>query len=301
MELIPYKEEHREQMISVWERSVRATHHFVNSKEVDRLKELVKQIDFNSFSVYCLIAGDKVVGFLGVEDYVIESLFLDPDYIGQKLGTMLINFAINELKAHKVNVNEQNTEAIKFYAKFGFVVYERTAKDDYGNDYPILKMTLKPKVLIRNAYQDEQIPYDLLLLSDDTIEAIDKSLNNGELFVAEINNKVIAAFILKIIGKDTIEIKNIAVSEDQQGTGIGTILLQHIISVATQRDFKNLTVGTCDLCSKEIQFYKKSGFTVTDIRKNFFIDNYKNPIYENGMQIKDMVMLSIDLSSKMAN
>lgn len=138
-----YEERFREQMISVWEKSVRATHHFVTPEEVDRLKELVKQIDFSSYSVYCLTSGNTVLGFLGVENYVIETLFLDPNYIGQKLGTQLMNFALNELKADKVNVNEQNLEAIKFYSKFGFVTYERTEKDDLGNDYPILKMKLK--------------------------------------------------------------------------------------------------------------------------------------------------------------
>jgi putative acetyltransferase len=143
MEIKPYKEKYREQMISVWEKSVRATHHFVPSGEVDRLKELVKKIDFNSYSVYCLISENEVLGFLGVKDYVIETLFLDPDYIGQKLGTTLMNFAINALKADKVNVNEQNLDAIKFYSKFEFVTYERTEKDEYGNDYPILKMKLK--------------------------------------------------------------------------------------------------------------------------------------------------------------
>ena len=142
MEIKPYQEEYRIQMISVWERSVKATHHFVTPEEVDRLKELVKQIDFNSYSVYCLISENNVLGFLGVEDQVIETMFLDPDYMRQKLGTKLMNFALEELKANKVNVNEQNTEAIKFYSKFGFVTYERTETDAEGNNYPILKMKL---------------------------------------------------------------------------------------------------------------------------------------------------------------
>jgi len=139
------------------------------------------------------------------------------------------------------------------------------------------------------------IPYELLLLSDDTTEAIDKNLDGGELFVAKIEGKVEAAFILKLIEPDTIEIKNIAVSESYQGKGIGTLLLEFIISKACDDNLKNLIVGTCDLCLKEIDFYKKSGFKITGVRPNFFIDNYKKPIYENGEQIKDMVMLSIDL------
>jgi len=143
MEIKPYEKKYRLQMIEVWERSVRATHHFVPSKEVDRLKELVKQIDFNSYSVYCLVSGKNVIGFLGVENFVIETMFLDPDYLRQKLGTMLMNFALDELKANKVNVNEQNTAAIEFYSSFGFTTYERTEKDSEGNDYPILKMELK--------------------------------------------------------------------------------------------------------------------------------------------------------------
>ncbi|WP_018342214.1 GNAT family N-acetyltransferase [Cytophaga aurantiaca] len=143
MEIKPYEQTYREQMISVWERSVRATHHFVSSAEVNRLKELVKQIDFYSYSVYCLISENKVLGFLGVEDRVIETLFLDPDYIGQKLGTKLMHFALEELHANKVNVNEQNADAIKFYSKFGFITYDRSEKDAEGNDYPILKMKLQ--------------------------------------------------------------------------------------------------------------------------------------------------------------
>jgi putative acetyltransferase len=299
-EIKPYEDKYRAQMISVWEKSVRATHHFVSSREVERLKELVKEIDFNSYSVYCLVSEDKVLGFLGVEDNVIESLFLDPDYIGQKFGTKLMDFALNTLKANKVNVNEQNTEAIKFYTKFGFKTYERTKKDSYGNDYPILKMLFKPELTIRNINKAEQIPYDLLLLSDDTKEAINKNLDNGELFIAEIRDQIIAAFILKAIENETIEIKNIAVIETLQGKGIGTILLNYIISNAILRDFRSLIVGTCDLCSKEIEFYKKSGFEITSTRKNFFIDNYRKPIYEDGKQIKNMIMLSMDLRTKMS-
>jgi len=298
MELIPYKEEHREQMISVWEKSVRATHHFVTSQEVDRLKELVKKIDFNSFIVYCLISENKVLGFLGVEGDVIESLFLDPDYIGQKLGTKLMNYAIKNLEATKVNVNEQNIEAIKFYSKFGFVTYERTEKDDYGNDYPILKMELKPEIQILKANKSNEIPYDLLLLSDDTKEAINKNLNKGELYIAKKNDEIIASFILKIIEKETIEIKNIAVTEKLQGKGYGTKLLNFIIDSSENRGFKKLIVGTCDQCNKEISFYKKAGFVIKDKRKNFFIDNYKDPIFENGLQIKDMILLSMELNSK---
>ncbi|OAI15327.1 MULTISPECIES: GNAT family N-acetyltransferase [Methylomonas] len=147
---------------------------------------------------------------------------------------------------------------------------------------------------IRPLHENEQAPYELLLLSDDTIEAINININKGEVFIAEIADKIIAAFILKSEEKYIVEIKNIAVVRELQGQGIGTMLLKYIIRIVRARGFKKLLVGTCDQCFKEIDFYKKSGFEIFSIRKNFFLDNYKDPIYENGIQIKNMVMLLME-------
>ena len=139
----PYEEKFKEQILSVWEKSVRATHNFVKPSDIDYYKKIVKKIDFYSFSVYCLMNKNTVVGFIGVADFKIEMLFLDPDFIGQGFGKKLINFALDNLKADQVDVNEQNSNAVKFYSKFGFTPYEKTEKDPEGKDYPILKMKLK--------------------------------------------------------------------------------------------------------------------------------------------------------------
>lgn len=143
MDIKPYEEKFRQQIITVWEKSVRATHDFVKPDDIDYFKEIVKGIDFYSFSVYCLVSDIKVIGFIGVADKTIEMLFLDPYFIGQGFGKKLIKFALEELNADKVDVNEQNINAVKFYSKLGFVTYERTEKDPEGKDYPILKMKLK--------------------------------------------------------------------------------------------------------------------------------------------------------------
>ncbi|MFM2266702.1 MAG: hypothetical protein RL757_142 [Bacteroidota bacterium] len=141
----------------------------------------------------------------------------------------------------------------------------------------------------------EAVPYDLLLLADETVEAINQYLEDGELYVGEIENQISAVFVLKVMRDDCIEIKNIAVSKAHQRQGIGTILLKYITENAQKRRFKTLLVGTCDQCFKEIEFYKKSGFVDFDVRKNFFIDHYHAPIYENGVQIIDMILLKKDI------
>lgn len=89
-----------------------------------------------------MVNENLVLGFIGVADKKIEMLFLEPKYFGQGLGLKLLDFAVKELKADKLDVNEQNEKALKFYQKFGFQTFDRTDKDDQGRSYPILRMKL---------------------------------------------------------------------------------------------------------------------------------------------------------------
>lgn len=143
IEIQPYNDRFKEQMIQVWENSVRATHDFLTPSDIDYYKKIVSAIDFKSFQVFCLTESDSVLGFIGIADDKIEMLFLAPEHIGKGYGKTLIRFAIDELGAKKVDVNEQNQKATNFYTKFGFRTYARTDKDDEGKDYPILKMKLE--------------------------------------------------------------------------------------------------------------------------------------------------------------
>jgi putative acetyltransferase len=143
MSIKPYVEKFRNQIIAVWEKSVRATHQFVKLDDIEYFKQAVERIDFYSLSVYCLVDEDNVIGFIGVADETVEMLFLDPDFIGHGLGKRLMLFALEKLNANRVDVNEQNVNAVNFYTKFGFVTFARTEKDPEGKDYPILRMKLQ--------------------------------------------------------------------------------------------------------------------------------------------------------------
>ncbi|MCW5922385.1 MAG: GNAT family N-acetyltransferase [Saprospiraceae bacterium] len=138
-----YTDTDREQILNIWEKSVLATHDFLNPTDFEEIKQLVQTLNFNDFEVYCLKQNDEVAGFIGLAEQKIEMLFFSPEYIGKGLGRKLTDFALSELKADKVDVNEQNTNAVKFYEKLGFKTYERTEKDDQGKDYPLLRMKLE--------------------------------------------------------------------------------------------------------------------------------------------------------------
>ncbi len=142
-EITRYIETQRQQLLLVWEKSVLATHHFLSDEDFKEIKAIVSMIDFTALNVFCLMINERLEGFIGIAGKKVEMLFLSPEFTGKKLGKKLVEFAINELNADEVDVNEQNTIAVTFYKKLGFEVYERTEKDGLGMNYPILKLKLK--------------------------------------------------------------------------------------------------------------------------------------------------------------
>ena len=143
----------------------------------------------------------------------------------------------------------------------------------------------------------EDYPYNLLLLADETIEGINKYLFNSDVYVAKLfdNDASVGVFCLRPVNADTLEIMNIAVSENRQGKGIGSYLIGKAVKSAKEEGYKEIILGTADCGIKQIRFYEKNGFIKYGIRKNYFTDIYDTPIYENGVRLKDMVMLKKEL------
>ncbi len=143
-------------------------------------------------------------------------------------------------------------------------------------------------------------PYDLLLLADETIEGINKYLFKSEVYVAELleTGQPVGVFCLYRIDADTVEIMNIAVSEKHQGNGIGSSMIDNIITIAEGKGYRQIIVGTADCGIKQIHFYEKNGFVKYDVKKNYFTEIYDTPIYEDGVQLKDMVMLKRKISKE---
>jgi ribosomal protein S18 acetylase RimI-like enzyme len=153
------------------------------------------------------------------------------------------------------------------------------------------------KFLVRKITSNEGIPYNLLLLADETKEAIDKYIHDCEIYVYEQYDNIIAVYALKIIDIKTAEIKNIAVEMGFQGKGIGTDLIKHAEEQLTKRGFQTLLIGTADVPSKQLKLYKKLGFENHRIIENFFTINYPKPIFEDGIQLKNMIVLKKELST----
>lgn len=67
-------------------------------------------------------------------------LFVDNACRGTGIGKKMIAYAIANLQVTKVDVNEQNAQAVDFYIHMGFSITGRSERDREGNEYPILHM-----------------------------------------------------------------------------------------------------------------------------------------------------------------
>ena len=155
---------------------------------------------------------------------------------------------------------------------------------------------VKILIMIRLLEKNKPIPYDLLLLADETIASIDKYIHQSDIYVFEQDQAMIAVFALQTIDRDTAEIKNIAVDTAFQGQGIGQRLLKDAINLAKEKGFKRLIIGTGDAGIQQLYLYQKVGFEIYDIKHRFFLDNFPEPIFENGIRLKHMIMLKKDLA-----
>jgi len=130
-------------LIDIWEASVRATHNFLSEENIVALKPLILEQYFDAVDLKCVKSqSDKILGFCGVHDDNIEMLFVSPEFRNLGVGSLLTNHAIKIQGATKVDVNEQNIQALGFYEHKGFKVVRRSPLDGQGNPYPLLHMEL---------------------------------------------------------------------------------------------------------------------------------------------------------------
>lgn len=133
-----------EQLLEVWEDSVRATHTFLSNEEIENIKKYVPQA-LESVSHIVIIEDEKNIplAFMGIEEQKVEMLFIKNSERGKGFGKQLLNYAIENYRIKELVVNEQNSNAREFYEYMGFRTYKREKLDEQGNPYPILYMKLE--------------------------------------------------------------------------------------------------------------------------------------------------------------
>ncbi|MDR2918149.1 MAG: GNAT family N-acetyltransferase [Tannerella sp.] len=124
-------------IMHVWESAVKATHDFLADEDFLYFKEKIPTDYLPAVELYVLTE-EEIKGFVGVSGDMLEMLFIHAGSRGKGYGKTLLQYALDHLQITKVDVNEQNTQAVGFYEKMGFKQIDRSEKDAMGKDYPIL-------------------------------------------------------------------------------------------------------------------------------------------------------------------
>lgn len=152
-----------------------------------------------------------------------------------------------------------------------------------------------PALVFRRAGRETPPPYELLLDADPSREAVDESLERGQLWLAYAGEELIGALILLPTRPQVLELVNIAVAAAHQGRGHGKTLVLFAIEQARAAGFRTIEVGTGSTSLAQLALYQKCGFRVTGVDQDFFTRNYAEPILENGIPLRDMLRLSLAL------
>ena len=83
--------------------------------------------------------------------------------------------------------------------------------------------------------------------------------------------------------------KNIATYRQYRGKGYGKALIRFIADYY-KNEFKTMLVGTGETPAI-LSFYESCGFEKSHRVKNFFTDNYDHLMFEDGIQLVDMIYL----------
>lgn len=132
-----------EEIIDVWEASVRATHHFLTEEDIQYFRPLILNEYLKAVELRCVRDSEnRIIAFSGVAEDKLEMLFVNPKYFGKGIGKALLEYAIAKQNVCKVDVNEDNPQAVGFYLKCGFATISRSELDSSGKPFPILHMEI---------------------------------------------------------------------------------------------------------------------------------------------------------------
>lgn len=137
--------------------------------------------------------------------------------------------------------------------------------------------------------------YELLLDADPSKKLVDDYTHRGFTYEVTLDKKLVGTIVLLPTRPETLEIVNIAVEPNFQKQGIGQQMLDFAINYAKKNYYRTLEIGTGSTSIGQLYLYQKVGFRISSIDTDFFIHHYSEEIVENGLVLRDMIRLRLNL------
>jgi GNAT superfamily N-acetyltransferase len=137
----------------------------------------------------------------------------------------------------------------------------------------------------------------LLELADEP-EPLRTYLQDGDLYALASPDGTPRAAILVIEDRPGVaELRAVAVAEAVQGQGVGTVMIDAVLTLLADRGVRTAVVGTASSGVRQLAFYQRCGFRLSRVERDFFTaeKGYPPGLTENGIAIRDMVWMERDL------
>lgn len=108
---------------------------------------------------------------------------------------------------------------------------------------------------------------DVASLSDPQKHIIDKG---GHIYYAKLNGEIVGTASLLKKSETVYELGKLAVSDKAQGHGIGTILIEHCLNIAKQKQIKTLILYSNTILQSAIHLFRKYGFEEVDLESGVY-------------------------------
>jgi ribosomal protein S18 acetylase RimI-like enzyme len=151
------------------------------------------------------------------------------------------------------------------------------------------------EIVIRKLNDFSEAPMNLLLEADPSEKEIRKYIKTSDIYIAELNNAATAVMVLTPDSINSMELKNLAVHPSVRGKGIAKKLIAYAEKVCAAEKMDTLVVGTGNSSLNQLGLYQRCGFRMKEIIEDYFIDHYDEPIFESGIQCRDMVRLHLNI------
>lgn len=140
-----------------------------------------------------------------------------------------------------------------------------------------------------------RLPMALLLEADPSPSLIESYRDTPHAWCIKDQEHIVAAAILQRRNAQDWELMNIAVQPSHQGHGLGATLLSALIRYVREQGGQTLYVATGTIGYPQF-FYQRAGFRVVAIEPDYFLHHYDEALFEDGLQHKDRLILSLALN-----
>ena len=139
----------------------------------------------------------------------------------------------------------------------------------------------------------------LFELAEDSADQLARYLDLGQVLVAREGSTIVGH--LQLVPTDSageVELKNMAVLAEYQGTGVGRALVGEALRLAERAGDRRMIVATAAADVGNLRFYQRVGFRMVSVEADAFTPEtgYPDPIRIDGIELRDRVWFARTLA-----